>query len=165
MKKNLMVMAAILISTSSFSATNDSFILRGSLDSYCEIDVQATAKATTLDLAAGENQSVVANVEAFANDPKGMEIQIASEKAGQVVHKEDDSHMFPYQLRYIASEGNDNVAIGLAQQNVFEKLDERATHGSLRGSIDITLEGDASKKSGTYEDVVYLSCSLPGEGA
>ena len=165
MKKGLMVIAVFLMSTSSFAATSDSFILRGTLDSYCEIDVTPTAKATALDLASGENQSVVANVEAFANDPKGMEIQIASQKAGKVVHKDDASHMFPYQLRYIASEGNDNVAIGLAQENVFERLDERNSHGSLRGAIDITLQGDASKKSGTYEDVVFLSCSLPGEGA
>ena len=165
MKKGLIVIVVFLMSTSSYAATTDSFILRGTLNSYCEIDVTPTVKATALNLAQGETQSVVAKVEAYGNDPGGMEIQIASEKGGKVVHIDDASHNFPYQLRYVATEGNDNVAIGLAQENVYEKLDDRDSHGSLSGAIDITLQGDENKKSGIYEDVVFLSCSLPGEGS
>lgn len=165
MKKGLILLTLAIMTTSVFAATSDNFILRGTLDSFCQIDVAATPKATALDLASGESQAVVANISAFGNDPKGMQMQIASAKAGKVVHKEDASQVFDYNLRYIASEGNDNTAIGLAQENVFEKLDERVDHGSLKGAIDITLTGDANKKAGTYEDVVYLSCSLPGEGA
>ncbi len=165
-KVRLLTILATLIlgSTNLISATSDSFILRGKLDSFCEIDVNPTAKATALDLANGETQSVVAKMEAFGNDPSGVEIQIASQKGSKVVHLSDDTQEFVYQLRYIASEGNDNTSIGMAQPQVYEKLDERPSYGSLSGAIDITLTGDSKKAAGTYEDVVYLSCSLPGEG-
>ncbi len=154
----------LAFSLSSMGATTDSFILRGKLESFCEIDVQPTAKATALDLANGENRSVVANMVAYGNDPSGLEVQIASGQGAKVVHTADATQEFGYALKYVASEGNDNTAISMNQPNVYELLDERSSYGAMKGALDITLTGDSTKAAGTYEDVVYLSCSLPGEG-
>ncbi len=159
-----MLTLAIMYSVSTLGATTDSFILRGKLESFCEIDVQPTAKATALDLANGESRSVVANMVAYGNDPSGLEIQIASGQGAKVVHNSDSTQIFDYALKYVASEGNDNSTISMIQPNVYEKLDGRSSHGSMKGALDITLSGDSTKAAGTYEDVVYLSCSLPGEG-
>ncbi|MCO4756194.1 MAG: fimbrial protein, partial [Bacteriovoracaceae bacterium] len=69
MKK--LIIAASLLSLSSYGATTGDLLLQGVVNDVLSIEVTPTADATDLDIVAGESALLVATVEEKSNDLDG----------------------------------------------------------------------------------------------
>jgi hypothetical protein len=97
------VAAALLVTFAapSFAATQDSMILRGSVDSILEVDLQPEAIASNLDLTAEANDLLVAQVFERANDPDGYTITFSSANRGVLKGAQgNNSDVQAYNLTY-----------------------------------------------------------------
>ncbi len=77
-----------------------SLVISGSVPAICNIEMQAKAAATALNVLAGESSKSIANVVEQSNVPAGYTVSVSSLNNGKLKHNSVASELVSYQLSY-----------------------------------------------------------------
>jgi hypothetical protein len=115
--------------------------LRASVPMNCTVDIAPTAKASSLDLRAGETDVMVGVVTENCNARNGYTVAISSDGRGQLRSSASGAAPAAYQVRYDGAEG------AIADQLVANR--DQPSFGR-QGNLIVTIPGNASAVAGDY---------------
>ena len=121
--------------------------LRGSVAASCVISVVPTAKATSLDIVKGEQNSLVGVVTENCNSSTGYTVQLSSDNAGKLLSPAAGAKPTVYSARY-------DDGVGTIDQSIVATRDQ-AFFGR-NGNLTVSFAGDPQAIAGTYSDFINL---------
>lgn len=151
MKKILVMAALSVLSTSAFSATSGTLLLRGTVPLNLSLAVTAEAGASTLDLTATTSDLKVATINEKSNSKTGYKITVSSVNAGKL-KRTDGTEVFSYTLKY----GGSSVALASATDVV---VSNTAGVANTNKDVTISYSGAAADTmvEGAYEDTLSFT--------
>ena len=147
MKRSLMTLAALVITTSSFAATTGTLLLKGQVGQVLSITVTPTAIATTLPLDVTQNDTKVATVNERSNSITGYKVTVSSANQGKLV-RTNGSEVFSYNLKY----GGQTANLGSPQ--TFSTGTAAAVNVNKDVTISYTGVPAENMLAGEYTDTV-----------
>lgn len=155
MKKTLAALVLTSLSFSSFSATTDELLLKGTVNPFLSIDVLPETISTTLDLSTSQSDLLVAQVRERANVNAGYKVTVTSANQGKLVNALDSNHSVSYSLKYNASAieliapaaGNNEISYSTKQ---LAPIDRAIT-------ISYTGQLESDMLAGEYSDTVTFT--------
>jgi hypothetical protein len=147
--KSLIALAALAASFGAFAADQDAakLELRGSVAVNCTIAVKPTAKATSLDILGGENNTLVGVVTESCNSGNGYTVSVNSDNAGQLLSKSAGAKPTVYTAAYDDASGDIAKELLASRDTAFF---------NRQGNLTVSFAGDAQAIAGVYSDIVNV---------
>lgn len=146
--KTAIVFAAITAAFGANAASESAQIeLRGSVAVNCTIDVKPTAKATSLDIINGEQQTLVGTVTENCNSGTGYTVHLSSSNEGQLLSKSAGAKPTVYEAAYDDGQG------AIAKEIVASRA---SAFFGREGKLTVSFAGDKQAIAGVYSDIVNL---------
>ncbi|MBX3585383.1 MAG: hypothetical protein KF796_01975 [Ramlibacter sp.] len=146
--KTTIALATIAAAFGAHAASDSAQLeLRGSVAVNCTIDVKPTAKATTLDIINGEQNTLVGTVTENCNSGTGYSVHLTSSNAGQLLSKSVGAKPTVYEAAYDDGQG------AIAQEIVASR---DAAFFGRQGNLTVSFAGDKEAIAGVYADIVNL---------
>lgn len=147
MKKSLIALATLALTTSSFAATTGTLLLKGQVGQVLSILVTPETIAATLPLHQSQTDTKVATVNEISNSSTGYKVTVSSANLGKLI-RSGGSEAFPYSLKYNGS------AVNLASPQVFSNPSAASVNVNKDVSISYTGVPAANMVAGEYVDTV-----------
>jgi spore coat protein U-like protein len=142
-----------LLTFNCLAATTGTLFLKGNVPVNCGITVAPTAKATTLDLIAGEVGANVGSVTETCNNVNGYTISLSSANGGRLVN---GSLNAPYTIKYDVDGYRSLGAAGVVRTVV------NMTSKTVKVSpILVTIPANPNLVGGDYSDTVTITILSP----
>lgn len=153
MKKLLIATTLLTLSTTAFSATDGTLLLKGTVGRILAIAVTAQSPSTTLDLAVDQTDLKVATVNEQSNVVAGYTVNISSAKLGNL-ERVGGAQVFPYSMKYDGA----SVALGTAGGQTFTRA-STAAGVNVNKDVQISYTGvpAVSMIEGEYADTVTFT--------
>lgn len=131
--------------------TNVNLIIKGDVVGNCEILINPTSKASSLNITTGESDSYIAKVTETCNSPNGYAVNFESQNVGHL-NSLNGSGKIRYTLKY----DNNNIQTNdFANNKITVTRDE--PQFSREVEMLITLPSSPNIAAGSYEDVLSLT--------
>ena len=153
MKGKILILAVLAFSSAVFAASTSTLLLEGTVVAVNEININAEAVATNLNILQGEIGVKVAIVEETSNNIAGYVIQMSSLHAGKLQHAIDNTKSTPYQLSYNGGAYSSPTTIPVTVKTV-NSLSGLTTSDS---DVLINLTDYPTAIAGVYSDIVTFS--------
>ena len=142
----------LLLTTTAYSATSGSLLLRGTVPEILDIVVNSEAISTALPLDTTQVDTLVGTVDIESNAVNGYVISISSLNNGKLVHETNNSYFVNYSLKY------DNVAVNLA---VVDQFTDTSSPVDVSKNLNISYTGipHTDLIEGDYEDTLTITIS------
>jgi hypothetical protein len=112
MKRSLIALAALALTTTSFAAATGTLLLKGQVGQVLSILVTPETIAATLPLNVSQTDTKVATVNEISNSSTGYKVTISSANLGKLI-RTGGTEAFNYSLKYNGS------AVNLASPQIF----------------------------------------------
>lgn len=149
--KSTKMAIAFLATTASFFASAQSTTaqldLKGSVALNCTISVSATAKATSLDIKAGEQNAAVGVVTEDCNSGTGYTVAVTSLHGGQLRSGDASAPLANYTASYDDALGS--IAAGLTATR-------NGAFFGRTGNLLVSIPANAQAIAGNYSDSITL---------
>ncbi len=152
MKKLVLASTLLVLTTTSFAATNGTLLLQGIVPHKMSLTVTADAGASALDLTTSQTDLSVASVNEQSNSRTGYKVSISSANLGQL-KRAGGSDVFSYSLKYNGSAVDLSTASGTTITN------STIAAANVSKAVTVSYTGIASEQmvEGTYADTVTFS--------
>jgi hypothetical protein len=147
MKRSLIVLAALALTTSSFAATSGTLLLKGQVGQVLSILVTPETIAATLPLDVSQTDTKVATVNEKSNSSTGYKVTVSSANLGSLI-RTGGSEAFPYSLKYNGS------AVDLSAPQIFSNPSAASVNVDKDVSISYTGVPAENMVAGEYVDTV-----------
>ena len=152
MKKLLLALTFLALTTTSFAATTGSLLLQGVVAQKISLVVSAQAAASTLDLTTSQADLSVASVNEKSNSKTGYKITITSANLGNL-KRTDGADVFSYSMKYDGSA----VSLSTVAGTTITNSAASAVNSNKAVTISYTGVAEESMVEGTYADTVTFS--------
>ncbi len=147
MKRSLIALAVLAMTTSSFAATSGTLLLKGQVGAVLSILVTPETIAATLPLDVSQTDTKVASVNEKSNSSTGYKVTISSANLGNL-KRTSGTELFPYTLSY------DGAAVDLSAADVFSNPSAAAVNVDKDVAISYTGVPAENMVAGEYSDTV-----------
>ncbi len=150
MKRTLIALATLALTSTSFAATTGQLVLKGQVANVLSILVTPETIAATLPLHTSQTDTKVATVNEISNSNTGYKVSISSANLGNLV-RTSGTETFAYSLKY------DGQAVDLANGDEFVNSSAAAVNVDKDVSISYTGIPAADMVAGEYTDTVTFT--------
>lgn len=150
--KKMILGITLLVTTSSFAATQGTLTLRGVVQQVLSIEVTAEAGASNLDLSTQARDLKVATVKEISNSRSGFKVKIESQNNGKLAHQDGANiSNVPYTMKY----GNTTVNLGSSQDI---NVNQAGSYEQTK-NVSISYDGNGQNQlvAGQYSDTVQFT--------
>ena len=151
MKRSLLALTLVTLTTTSFAATTANLFLKGVIAPNLNVDVTPTSLATTLPLDVAQNDQKVATLSYSSNTVNGFKLLARSAKGGKLVNSSSNNHFVNYQLK----SGGQNISLNTADTQFFSEQNLSLT--PTNRDITITYSQPQNLAAGEYSDTVTFT--------
>ena len=141
-----------IVTTSAYSATTSSILLKSTVPKKVAITVTPVSIASALDLSTSQSDLKVATVNESSNSKTGYKVTITSSNLGKL-KRTDGSEVFSYSLKY----GGSAVGLSTASGSVFTST--AASVISTNKDLNVSYSGSAPESmiEGSYQDTLTIN--------
>lgn len=147
MKRSLIALAALALTTTSFAATTGTLLLKGQVGQVLSILVTPETIAATLPLNVSQTDTKVATVNEISNSSTGYKVTISSANLGKLI-RTGGTEAFNYSLKYNGS------AVNLASPQIFSNPSAASVNVNKDVAISYTGVPAENMVAGEYVDTV-----------
>lgn len=149
MKKSLLVLAVVTLSSFANAATQADLILKGVVAPILEISIAHETVASNLDLSQPASSVKVATLTEKSNYAQGYKVKAKSTNAGKLVNTVDVNSFVNYSLTYNGSQ------ISLSSSPT--QISTNNQKGTFTRELKVSYNQPSNLSAGSHEDTVQFT--------